>query len=211
MTATGPEYKVIAGLGNPGRKYAGTRHNLGFAVIGRLAEKTGIACTRKSFGALVGEGTISGVRTLLVLPQQFMNCSGPAIRDNLGYFRRGLSDLLIVCDDFALPAGMLRFRTEGSDGGHNGLGSVIEALGTRKFSRLRIGVGPLPPGVDSADYVLARPGPEQTKALDGAVPQAVEAATLWVTDGTLKCMNRYNRRAGEGEAAKDGEDPAPEA
>ena len=206
MPSSGPDYKVIAGLGNPGRKYAGTRHNLGFDVVERLAAKAGIACTKKSFGALIGDGMIGGSRALLVLPQQFMNVSGPPIRDNLGYFKRDISELLVVCDDFALPPGMLRFRSEGSDGGHNGLASILEALGTAKFGRLRIGIGLVPPGVDSADYVLARPGPQDAAAIAPSIDLAVEAVGVWLTEGIQKCMNRYNRKAAE---SGEGERPGP--
>lgn len=184
--------KLIVGLGNPGPRYANTFHNVGFAVVDRLAAKHGAA-----FGAAPAEAVMARVRglpdeVLLAKPLTFMNLSGRAVQDLVHYYRVVLDDLLVVSDDVDLPLGKLRARARGSAGGHNGLKSIIEVLGSPEFPRLRVGVGRGDPRRDLADHVLARVGPGDAAALDEATEVAVEACEHFVERGIAAVMNRYN-------------------
>lgn len=187
--------KLIVGLGNPGPRYARTFHNVGFAVVDRLAAKHGAA-----FGAGPAEAVTARVRgtghdLLLAKPLTFMNLSGRAVHDLVHYYRIVLDDLLVVVDDVNLPLGKLRARAHGSPGGHNGLKSIVEAFGTNAFPRLRVGVGRGDPRRDLADHVLARIGPGDAAALDEAETLAVEACEHFVECGIAAVMNRYNASA----------------
>jgi PTH1 family peptidyl-tRNA hydrolase len=180
------------GIGNPGRRYEGTRHNAGWMVLDRLGARHGIALRHQSlYNAEVGRGEIGGRSVLLAKPQSYVNLTGPVVsklaRD------RGVEteDVLIVCDDFALPVGQIRLRTKGSHGGHNGLRSVIGSLGTSEFHRLRLGIGAVR-GEDAADYVLARFNRAEAAEMDEVYDRAADCAELWVREGPLEAMNRYN-------------------
>lgn len=184
--------KLIAGLGNPGRKYEKTRHNAGFDVLGRLAERFADGTVKEKFHGHVCEATIAGERALLLCPQTLMNHSGRSIRAAVDFYQLPLADLLVVCDDFNLPVGKLRLRGQGSAGGQKGLNDIISQLGTDQFSRLRIGIGPVPDQWDPVAFVLSRFGKEERETVDQTVNQAVEAVACWVAEGVGETMNRYN-------------------
>lgn len=190
--------KLIVGLGNPGRRYRGTRHNVGALVLARLAERAGIRVNEDEGFAEVGRGTIGGYRVLLARPHTYMNVSGEAVRDLRRRHRLRPEDILVIVDDIDLPLGRLRLRAGGSAGGHNGLRSVIEALGTTAFPRLRVGIGRPPDGVDPADYVLTRFTADEEQVLQGAVERAADAVTVAMTDGLPAAMNRFNARGADG-------------
>jgi PTH1 family peptidyl-tRNA hydrolase len=189
--------KVIVGLGNPGKEYERTRHNVGWWVLDHLAGVWRLEGWRRDGDARVVGGNVGGTPLRLVKPQTFMNLSGAALRP---YMRRaGWSpqrDLLVVVDEAALPLGGYRFRAGGSSAGHNGLKSIEAALGHQDYARLRIGIGP-PPGRqrgDLADYVLSDFGKADTKVVTELMPTFVEAIEQWLTDGIDTVMNRFNRK-----------------
>lgn len=185
--------KLVVGLGNPGKEYEGTRHNIGFEVVDRLANRHRIAVAKRDFRALVGDGRIGEARVFLMKPLTFMNLSG----ESLAAFRRqkplAISDILIVTDDIALPTGKLRLRPQGSAGGHNGLKSAIAHLHSQDFSRLRFGVGaPRDPSVQ-VDFVLGRFSKAEQQTVEDAIDIAADAVEAWITDGIEPAMNRFNR------------------
>ncbi|HSK52217.1 MAG TPA: aminoacyl-tRNA hydrolase [Clostridia bacterium] len=183
--------KIVVGLGNPGSQYAGTRHNIGWLVLDRLAERAGWSGRgRQRDAANVVMGRHNGLDLTLVKPLTYMNESGLAVRKVLARDRAPLGDLLIVADDFALPFGKLRFRETGSHGGHNGLRSVVDELGTEKFSRLRIGIGD--PVRNAKDHVLSKFEPDERQRLDELIDAAADAVEAWAREGTNKAANRYN-------------------
>lgn len=187
--------KAIVGLGNPGEKYRLTRHNAGFWLIDQIAEEAGVSVRRPEAQSLVGIATIGNDQVLLVKPQTFMNQSGVAVRDLFRKYGLGPGDLLLCYDDLALPPGTIRLRAKGSSGGHNGIQSVINYLGTQQFARLRIGIGPVPPGRSGADFVLAEPPPAERRALEAAIQLGAQAAYTWASNGIDLAMSRYNRAA----------------
>ncbi len=201
--------KLIVGLGNPGREYAGTRHNIGFDVIDSLAQKLGWASrpgefdrlARGKFDGLMLDGSIhvaSGPdgggdeKLLLLKPATYMNLSGRSVQAAVAFYNLTPADVMIVLDDVALPCGRLRMRKEGSSGGHNGLKDIEQALGTAQYPRLRIGIDPPPPRVPQKDYVLGRFSDEQRKMLDPAVKRACGAILTWVEKGIESAMNQFN-------------------
>lgn len=187
--------KLIAGLGNPGREYAATRHNIGFMVIDRLAHKLGLKVDKKKFKALFGQGQLSSERVLLAKPQTYMNLSGDAVAALLRWHKLGPADLIVVFDDMDLPPGKLRIRPEGGSGGHKGMESIIRSLGTENFPRLRIGVGkPEHPDFDGAHYVLSRLTEEDARTFEDSVELAVGAIHCIVGEGLERAMNEYNRK-----------------
>lgn len=187
-------YFIIVGLGNPGRKYDGTRHNVGFGVIDELVDRFHIGGPDRFGKSVTGKGRIGGRKVLLVKPMTYMNLSGEAVQEVVHYYRADPSrDLLVISDDIDLEAGALRIRKKGSAGGHNGLRSIVQHLGTEDFARIRIGVGHKPdPGYDLADYVLGRFSGGEKKVMEEAEGRAAEAAACLVTDGIDLAMNRYN-------------------
>lgn len=184
--------KLVVGLGNPGPRYVGTRHNIGFVVLDYLAAAPGVGRWRSRFEAQVTEAVEGAEQVLLLKPETFMNLSGRAVRAALDFYKMPVSDLLVVCDDIALPLGKLRARAKGSDGGQKGLRSVQEQLGTPDYARLRIGVGAPGEHLDAADHVLSRFKPGERAAVQDAVAQAAQAVLLWVRQGIDVCMNRVN-------------------
>jgi len=190
---SGSELYVVAGLGNPGAAYEKTRHNVGFEVIDRLAERLGAGAEKKKFGSLVREAQAEGRKLLLVKPQTFMNRSGQAVATVLGFYRLGLERLLVVTDDAALEPGRIRLRAKGSSGGHKGLADIIEKVNSEEFARLRVGIGSCP-SESMADYVLSRPSAQERVLLERAAELAAEAVLCWVRDGIEAAMNRYNSR-----------------
>lgn len=193
--------KVIVGLGNPGSKYDATRHNVGFAVIDYLASGPGVGTVRKKFQSELFETTEGAEPVLLVKPQTFMNLSGRAVREILDFYKLAPTDLMVICDDLALPLGKLRVRSGGSHGGQNGLRNIQEQLGTQDYPRLRIGIDPPGEYLDAADYVLSRFKPGERDKAEDAVALAAKAALLWVREGIEVCMNRTNGGA-DGEKKK---------
>lgn len=186
--------RLIVGLGNPGRRYRGTRHNLGQEALDALALAHGVAVDREDGWAEVGRGTIGGRRVLLARLQTYVNVSGTAVADLRRRHRVAPGDLLVLTDDLDLPVGTVRARAGGSHGGHNGLRSIIDALGTTAFPRIRLGIGRPPAGADPADYVLERPTPDERTLLDEAAVRAAEGAALWAAEGIEAAMRYCNAR-----------------
>ncbi len=184
-------FKLVVGLGNPGSKYDGTRHNVGFEVIDRLAAGgSGTKFSRKFDGQLA-EIEVDFRRVLILKPETFMNLSGRSVVAALRFYQIEPSDLLVVCDDLNLPLGKLRFRRGGSDGGQKGLRDVSAQLGTDDYARLRMGIGDRGV-VDAADYVLGRFRPTERPVIDDAMISATQAIAVWVTQGPDAAMNRFN-------------------
>jgi peptidyl-tRNA hydrolase, PTH1 family len=185
---------IVVGLGNPGPRYRGTRHNLGRDVVRDLAARLRISLCEDGW-AITGQGRLGGEHVLLAIPETYMNESGQAVQDVLRRRRRRPADLLVVHDDLDLSLGHLRLRPGGGAGGHNGVRSLIEVLGTGAFPRLRMGIGRPPAGVDPTEFVLQRFTPEERRAIDPAIARAVEAATVVARQGLAAAMNQFNRRA----------------
>jgi PTH1 family peptidyl-tRNA hydrolase len=183
--------KVVVGLGNPGSRYAGTRHNVGYAVVDSLAESPRAGRFQSRFQAQVAELIEEPHKVLLVKPETFMNLSGRSVRQVVDFFQVPLADLLVVCDDINLPPGKLRFRARGSHGGHNGLRDIQNHLGTTEYPRLRIGVD-APRDGDAVDHVLGRFPPSQRPIIEEANARAVQAVVVWMHQGIEACMNEYN-------------------
>lgn len=184
--------KLIVGLGNPGREYEGSRHNIGFETVDLLAERNQIPVRHWLHRALYGRGWVKGVECLLAKPQTFMNASGEAVARLLFYYRIPLSELLVICDDLALDLGRIRLRRKGSDGGHKGLASIINHLHTSEFARLRIGIGQPPAELGAVDYVLGRFTSQERPIADQAIAKACEAVEVMIQDGIESAMNQFN-------------------
>jgi len=184
--------KLIVGLGNPGLQYQGTRHNLGFAVVDELARRRGLAFESSTADALMARERVAGSQVMLAKPMAFMNRSGESVGVLSRYYRVGASNILIVVDDANLALGRLRARPEGSDGGHNGLRSIIGALATRQFPRLRLGVGRGDTRRALADYVLARFDEDEAGTIDTMIVRAADAAEVFIDEDILAVMNRFN-------------------
>ena len=184
--------KLVVGLGNPGRKYEGTRHNIGFDVIYSLAKKWGTGKPRSDFQAEVMEATIGSERALLICPQTFMNLSGASVLKARDFYKLENADLLIVCDDFNLPLGKLRTRKSGSAGGQKGLLDIIRCLGTDEFPRLRFGIGAPPDNWEGRDFVLSKFTKEEQTEMQISVVHAADAVACWATMGIAACMNQFN-------------------
>lgn len=186
--------KVIVGLGNPGKKYENTRHNIGFAAIDYIAEKEGININTGKHKALVGSGYINGVKVLLVKPQTFMNLSGESLRPIMDFYKLEPEDFLVIFDDIDLDVGRIRIRRKGSAGGHNGIKSIISHLGSMEFPRIKIGVGAKPPGYDLADYVLGHFSKADQEILQERFEDVYDAVKLIVGDDITEAMNRHNKK-----------------
>jgi PTH1 family peptidyl-tRNA hydrolase len=185
--------KLVVGLGNPGARYRGTRHNVGFEVLDRLADRHGLRFQPWKSLAETTEWRRPEGRVWFVKPTTFMNLSGEAVSALMGFYKVELADILVVCDDVNLPVGRLRARPEGSDGGNNGLASITAALGTEGFSRLRIGVGRGDPQRDLADHVLSRFSPEDLPLVTASIDRTVDAVNVWIDEGIARVMNTFNR------------------
>lgn len=184
---------IIVGLGNPERKYAGTRHNIGFSAITALCDAYNISLDLKKHKALCGRGYIEGQKVLLAEPQTYMNLSGESIHELVDYYKIDPeSELIVIYDDINLAPGKLRIREKGSAGGHNGIKNIIAHLGTQNFNRIRIGVGEKPKGWDLADYVLGRFDREEEPVIREALERVVEACSLMLTEDTAAAMNKFN-------------------
>ena len=183
--------KLVIGLGNPGSRYHGTRHNVGFAVVDLLAESPHAGRFQNRFQAEVAELNEDGHKLLLVKPQTFMNLSGRSLRQLVDFYQLPLEELLVVCDDINLPLGKLRVRARGTHGGHNGLRDIQQHLGTTEYARLRIGVD-APPEDGAIDHVLSRFRPSERDVIDDAVREAAQAVAVWAQQGVETCMNQFN-------------------
>lgn len=188
--------RLIVGLGNPGRRYRGTRHNIGREVVDLLAATHGIPLSEEEGWSQVGRGSIGGHRLVLARPETYMNVIGAAVADLRRRHRLRPAHILVVVDDLDLPVGAVRVREAGGHGGHNGLRSIIDSLGTTQFARLRLGIGRPPAGVDPADHVLERPTPEERNLLDAAVGRAAEGAALWAAGDIEAAMRLCNPKPG---------------
>lgn len=184
--------KMIVGLGNPGKKYEKTRHNIGFELVDRLASAFAASPSRVRSKGEVAEATFGQEKLLLIKPQTFMNLSGESVQPLRDFYKIDIRDLLVVCDDLSLAVGQLRLRASGSSGGQKGLADILQRLGTHDVPRLRIGIGSTPSGWDAADYVLARFGPEDRTEVDLALSRAQEAVEFWIREGIDKAMSRFN-------------------
>jgi len=190
--------RVVVGLGNPGKQYHGTRHNVGFAVVDGLAAGPSAGRFQSRFQAQVAELQEGDQKVLLVKPETFMNLSGRSVRQLVDFYQLELSDLLVVCDDVNLPIGKLRTRSKGSHGGHNGLRDIQNHLGTPDYARLRIGVGASEKG-ELVDHVLGRFRPSERPVIEEAVLLAIQAVSTWAQQGIEVCMNRFNAPAKDAE------------
>ncbi len=191
--------KLVAGLGNPGPRYADSRHNVGFVVVERVAKRGRIDLTRydRDYEALIGEGVCGTERVLLLKPQTFMNLSGRSVSAVLRFYKLPLSDLLVVSDDLDLPVGQLRLRASGSSGGQKGLADIIRCVGGEDFSRLRLGIGKVHRAA-TVDHVLGGFMPDERPLIEEAVQTAAEAVECWIREGTTAAMNRFNRKKSAG-------------
>ncbi len=185
---------VIVGLGNPGKEYADTKHNVGFRVIDKLADVYNIDVSKFKHKALVGDGMISGKKVLLVKPQTFMNLSGESVKEVMSFYKVPLENLIVIFDDTSLELGIIRIRKKGSAGGHNGIKSIISHLGTDSFNRIKVGIGEKPNGWDLADYVLAKfPKDDEPLILSG-IDKASQAAGIFISLGIKDAMNKFNAK-----------------
>lgn len=188
---------IIVGLGNPGTKYAHTRHNAGFDTIDMLAEANQISVLEAKQKALVGKGFIGGEKIILAKPVTFMNLSGESVRELVNYYKVDEKDsLIVIYDDISLEPGQIRIRKKGSAGGHNGIKNIIAQLGHDEFMRIKIGVGGKPKGYDLADYVLGHFAKDEQSAMEDAFEKAAEAAVVMILEGCDAAMNRYNAKKG---------------
>ncbi|MEX2185807.1 MAG: aminoacyl-tRNA hydrolase [Pirellulales bacterium] len=186
--------KLVVGLGNPGRKYIGTRHNIGFVVLDELSRRHATASARKAYGGEVVEANVGGERLLLLAPHTYMNRSGQSVRQAVDFYKIEPADVLVVCDDMNLPLGQLRMRIKGSDGGQKGLADIIRHLGTDELSRLRVGIDRPPENWDGVDYVLGKFTKAENEEMAIAVPRAADAVAVWAAEGAEACMNRFNSK-----------------
>lgn len=184
--------KLVVGLGNPGQRYADTPHNAGFAVVDQLASAGRSRWRSDPCLALVATVGLSGTSVLLAKPQTYMNLSGPAVDLLLSEYRLSLDDLVVICDDLALPLGRVRIRARGGDGGHNGLKSIIEALATREFTRIRLGMAPEEEVSDAAEFVLSPVSPHCAAAFRQMILKGAEAVQAVCLAGVDEAMNRFN-------------------
>ena len=193
FTDLGGSMYIIAGLGNPGRQYAGTRHNMGFNVVTRIADDYKMQITIKEHKALCAKGFIGGKKVLLALPQTYMNLSGESIRELVNYYKIDPeTELMVIYDDISMDVGRIRMRAKGGAGGHNGIKNIIAELGTDVFPRMKVGVGEKPKGWDLADYVLGRFSDEENEVMRRMLAKGSDACRDFILYGIQEAMNRYN-------------------
>ena len=191
--ADGGDTWLIVGLGNPEKKYDGTRHNVGFETLDHLAECWNIQPVKAKFQGLWGQGTVDGRKVVLLKPLTYMNLSGESVGEAARFYKVPADHVLVISDDVSLPVGKLRIRKSGSAGGHNGLKNIIQHLGTDAFPRIKVGVGmPEHPDHEMIDWVIGKPQGEEAKTLRAALDRAAEAALCIVDEGADKAMNRFN-------------------
>ena len=189
---------IIVGLGNPGKKYAHTRHNVGFDTIDILAERYRISADTKKSKALYGKGMIEGRKVILAKPQTFMNLSGESVRELIDFYKIDeAKELIVIYDDISLEPGQLRLRAKGSAGGHNGIKNIIAHLGGQEFGRVKVGIGEKPKGYDLADYVLGHFSKEERQKMDASLERAADAVVRILVDDMASAMNEYNKKVEE--------------
>ena len=184
--------KIIVGLGNPGLKYAGTRHNMGFSTLIELSDRYNVQINRAECKALTGRTIIKGEKVLLAMPQTYMNLSGESVSQLLSYYKAAPEDLIIIYDDIDLDVGNVRIRAKGSAGGHNGMKNIIQMIGTEDFYRIKIGVGHKPEGWDLADHVLSRFPEAELPDVRASVKCAADAVEEIIENGIASAMNKYS-------------------
>ena len=190
----GGNRKLVVGLGNPGKKYVGSRHNVGFEVAARVARNWDAGKVKRKFKGEIVEVRVGNQQVCLLCPETFMNASGSSVKPAIEFFKLEPRDVLVVCDDFALELAKLRFRSKGSSGGQKGLGDIIRCVGTDEIPRLRVGIGKPPESWDISDYVLSQFSKKEQTEIEIAVREAADAVAEWVANGIDYCMNRYNGR-----------------
>ena len=183
--------KLIVGLGNPGKKYEGTRHNMGFMAVDLLSDQAQIDVDKEVFHGLMGRGKIFNEDVILFKPTTFMNLSGTAVQEVVHYFKIELNDIVVIFDDMALEPGNIRLRKEGSSGGHKGIQNIIDCLSSEQIKRIRIGIGE-PGDNDNVDYVLSKPLKDERPLIDEAINNAVEALKVIIKNGFDSAMNKFN-------------------
>ena len=186
--------KLVVGLGNPGRKYVGTRHNIGFDVVSQLAKDWQASTVKNKFSGEICDVRIREQTVCLLCPETFMNASGKSVKAAVNFYKLQTDDVLVICDDMALDLARLRFRPKGSSGGQKGLGDIIRCLGTDQVPRLRFGVGRPPDSWDAADFVLSQFNEKEEVEKQITIRNAAEAVADWVEHGTAFCMNKYNSK-----------------
>ncbi len=184
--------KLVVGLGNPGRKYQGTRHNVGFDVLEAMARRYDATPKKAKFEGDLAEANIGSQRTLLLWPQTYMNLSGTSVGKACDFYKIAADDLLVICDDFNLPLSTIRYRASGSSGGQKGLTDVIRRLGSEAFCRLRIGVGPVPERWNPADFVLGKFARSEGAVIEEVIASAADSVSVWIDQGIDACMNQFN-------------------
>jgi len=184
--------KLIVGLGNPGRKYQQTRHNLGFVVAGRVADRAVAGKPKVRFDGELAEGNLAGEKAIILCPHTFMNASGRSVRKAVDFYKLPLEQLLVISDDLNLPTGRVRLRPRGSAGGQKGLADIIRQLGTDDFARMRIGIDRPPQNWTTTDYVLGKFNADEIDKINAAIDRATEATLCWATEGAAAAMSRYN-------------------
>ena len=195
--------KLVVGLGNPGRKYQQTRHNVGFMVAEQLAIKIGASGVKTRFEGEYAEGSVGGEKIALLCPHTFMNASGRSVRQACQFYKLPTENLLVICDDLDLETGRLRLRSSGSAGGQKGLADIIRHLETEAFSRLKVGIGRPPVGWTVTDYVLGKFTSGEKKVIEPIIDQAANAAVTWATEGVTSAMNRFNTSTKQKPARKE--------
>lgn len=196
QAVAGPIEWLVVGLGNPGSKYAETRHNAGFRALDAYCAKSGQKMDKMKFKSLIGEGQLGAARVLFMKPQTFMNLSGEAVRDAAAFYKLDPSHILVLSDDISLDVGRIRVRAKGSAGGQNGLKNIIYHLNSDQFPRVKIGVGAKPhPGYDLADWVLSRFTADEQEAIDAAVARAMQAAEAIILSGAAQAAQKFNGKA----------------
>lgn len=185
--------KLIIGLGNPGSQYSGTRHNVGFDVIGELSRRFNAGAPQTKYKSEVVDIRIGSEKVLLIAPMTYMNCSGEAVIQFVNFYQPDLTDLVVICDDMNLPGGRIRWRAKGSAGGQKGLADIIQRLGSNEFPRLRIGIGRAPGRMDTTSWVLGRFREEERSEQELARVRAADSLEKWVQEGLDPVMNQFNR------------------
>lgn len=184
--------QLVVGLGNPGSKYAGTRHNVGFEVLNELARRVKFTGKKDKFQGEIAEIVLGQKPVMLLWPMTFMNLSGASVLAVRDFYKVANEDILVVCDDFSIPLGKLRIRTKGSSGGQKGLENIQHRLGTDEIPRLRFGIGPIPEGWDAVGFVLGKFAKEELEAVDETRAKCADAVEAWVEKGIATCMNQFN-------------------
>ncbi len=190
--SSGTRMKLIVGLGNPGREYELTRHNIGFMAIDELAKRWNISLNEQKFKGLFGAGFVNGEKVILLKPLTYMNLSGESIRPLMDYYKIDVEDFIVMYDDLDIPVGKLRLRMKGSAGGHNGVKSTISHLGTQEFQRIRMGIDRPKNGMKVVDYVLGRFTTEETSGVNQSIEKAADACEEWLNKPFLQIMNTFN-------------------